>query len=283
MGAFGDKFRKAREKKDISLDDVSNVTKISARMLQAIEQERFDQLPGGVFNKGFIRAYAKHLGLNDEEAVTDYLACLRQAQIDAHEVWQPEPPPPTPRPAAPEKSRGTTLTRPDLKKAALKKPELSKPALHKPAEKPQSPAPIEELPELQLPRAQDIRPRRKNFGDSSHSTNSLENRCPHRSRDRPRHHPLDPPLPRHQHRSRQYSHKNHAAGARICSYKNVSAHQSAARYKRPARHGARQHSERASAKFTATTRRVPRTKSSHNRSFNSAARRQYRKCRHRDS
>lgn len=167
MGAFGDKFRKAREKKDISLDDVSNVTKISARMLQAIEQERFDQLPGGVFNKGFIRAYAKHLGLNDEEAVTDYLACLRQAQIDAHEVWQPEPPPPTPRPAAPEKSRGTTLTRPDLKKAALKKPELSKPALHKPAEKPQSPAPIEELPELQLPRAQDIRPRRKNFGDSS--------------------------------------------------------------------------------------------------------------------
>lgn len=89
MGQFGDKFRKAREKKNISLDDVSHVTKISSRMLQAIEEERFDQLPGGVFNKGFIRAYAKHVGLNDEEAVNEYLACLRQAQIDAQAVWEP--------------------------------------------------------------------------------------------------------------------------------------------------------------------------------------------------
>jgi transcriptional regulator with XRE-family HTH domain len=161
MGVFGDKFRKAREKKNISLDDVSNVTKISSRMLQAIEQERFDQLPGGVFNKGFIRAYAKHLGLNDEEAVADYLACLRQAQIDAHEVWQPDPPAP-PRPAAAEKPRGAAPTRPDLKK-----PELNRPVLNKPAAKPQPAAPAEELPELQLPRAEDIRPRRKGFGESS--------------------------------------------------------------------------------------------------------------------
>jgi cytoskeletal protein RodZ len=166
MGAFGDKFRKAREKKDISLDDVSNVTKISSRMLQAIEQERFDQLPGGVFNKGFIRAYAKHLGLNDEEAVTDYLACLRQAQIDAHEVWQPDPPAP-PRPAAPEKSRGATPNRPDLKKSEPKKLAPNQPVLNKAAAKAQTPAPVEELPDLQLPRAEDVRPRRKDFGQSS--------------------------------------------------------------------------------------------------------------------
>jgi hypothetical protein len=89
VGQFGDKFRKAREKKAISLDDVSNVTKISSRMLKAIEDEHFDQLPGGVFNKGFIRAYARHIGLNDEEAVNEYLACLRQAQIDAQAVWEP--------------------------------------------------------------------------------------------------------------------------------------------------------------------------------------------------
>jgi cytoskeletal protein RodZ len=173
MGAFGDKFRKAREKKDFSLDDVSNVTKISARMLQAIEEERFDQLPGGVFNKGFIRAYAKHLGLNDEEAVTDYLACLRQAQIDAHEVWQPEPP----RPAAPEKFRGTAPSRPDLRRPGVNKqdaktptpdkPASNQPALNKAAAKSQPAAPVEELPELQLPRAEDIRPRRKDFGGGS--------------------------------------------------------------------------------------------------------------------
>ena len=150
MGEFGDKFRKAREKKELSYDDVSNVTKIGSRMLQAIEEEHFDLLPGGVFNKGFIRAYAKHLGLNDEEAVTDYLACLRQAQIDAHEVWEPERPraaAPQPRPAVPDRRRPV-------------EPNL-------PVVEPQTPAQVEELPELQLPRAEDVRPRRRDFGDSS--------------------------------------------------------------------------------------------------------------------
>ena len=55
MGKFGDKFRKERERREIKLEDVSNSTKIGSRMLRAIEEERFDQLPGGVFNKGFIR------------------------------------------------------------------------------------------------------------------------------------------------------------------------------------------------------------------------------------
>src|SRR6201988_2940891 len=88
MGHFGDKFRQAREKKELTLDQVSNVTKISSRMLRAIEEEHFDQLPGGVFNKGFIRAYAKHLGINDQEAVDEYLECLRQEQIKAQAVWE---------------------------------------------------------------------------------------------------------------------------------------------------------------------------------------------------
>ena len=140
MGEFGDKFRKAREKKDISLDDVSNVTKISSRMLQAIEQERFDLLPGGVFNKGFIRAYAKHLGLNDEEAVTDYLACLRQAQIDAQQVWENRP------------------------AAAPRPPAAAKPDYQKPNLTNHGQVQVEEeLPHLQLPRAEDVRPPRKNF------------------------------------------------------------------------------------------------------------------------
>src|SRR5215467_3726819 len=89
MGQFGDKFRKAREAKELTLDDVSNVTKISPRMLQAIEEENFDKLPGGVFNKGFIRAYAKHLGLNAEESIGEYLDCLRQAQVAAQKAWEP--------------------------------------------------------------------------------------------------------------------------------------------------------------------------------------------------
>jgi cytoskeletal protein RodZ len=150
VGEFGDKFRKAREKKDISLDAVSNVTKISARMLQAIEEEHFDVLPGGVFNKGFIRAYAKHLGLNDEEAITDYLACLRQAQIDAHEVWEPEHPAQT-RPAIPERRHAVAANKPAVK---------SPPPV-------QAPVQVEELPGLQLPRAEHVRPPRKDFSGNS--------------------------------------------------------------------------------------------------------------------
>ncbi len=161
MGEFGNKFRKAREKKNLSLEDVSNVTKISSRMLGAIEDERFDQLPGGVFNKGFIRAYAKHLGLNDEDAVTDYLACLRQAQIDAHEVWEPE----RTGAGAPEKPRPV---QPKLVQPRLVPP--NKQPISKVAAKAQSPAEVEELPELQLPRAEHVRPRRREFPQRSDRT-----------------------------------------------------------------------------------------------------------------
>jgi len=144
--AFGDKFRKAREAKKLSLDDVSRVTKIGARMLQAIEEEHFDLLPGGVFNKGFIRAYAKHLGLNDEEAVTDYLTCLRQAQVDANQFREPAPAPvrnPAPPKATP---------------SATPKPTPPKPALESHAAVEE-----EELPNLQLPRVQDLRPPARSF------------------------------------------------------------------------------------------------------------------------
>ncbi len=83
LGAFGEKLRKQRELQGIGLDAISGTTKISTRMLRALEEEHFDQLPGGVFNKGFVRAYARHVGLNEEEAVADYLDAMRQNQLQA--------------------------------------------------------------------------------------------------------------------------------------------------------------------------------------------------------
>jgi len=74
VSSFGEGLKREREKKKIALDQVSASTKISVRMLRAIEEEKFDQLPGGIFNKGFVRAYARHLGLDEEKAVADYLA-----------------------------------------------------------------------------------------------------------------------------------------------------------------------------------------------------------------
>jgi cytoskeletal protein RodZ len=68
------RLKQEREKKSVTLDDISLSTKISTRMLRALEEEHFDQLPGGIFNKGFIRAYARCLGMDEEQAIADYLA-----------------------------------------------------------------------------------------------------------------------------------------------------------------------------------------------------------------
>jgi cytoskeleton protein RodZ len=88
MGSFGDRLKKQREQKSISLDDIALSTKIGTRMLRALEEEKFEQLPGGIFNKGFVRAYARHVGLDEEQTLSDYLAALGEAQ----QVAAPAPP-----------------------------------------------------------------------------------------------------------------------------------------------------------------------------------------------
>jgi transcriptional regulator with XRE-family HTH domain len=86
LPTFGEKLRKQREQRGLSLDAISTITKISPRMLRAIEEEHFEQLPGGVFNKGFVRAYARLVGLDEDEAVSDYLAALRESQIQSQTI-----------------------------------------------------------------------------------------------------------------------------------------------------------------------------------------------------
>ncbi|HXM22278.1 MAG TPA: RodZ domain-containing protein [Terriglobales bacterium] len=76
MASFGMRLKQEREKRAITLDDISLSTKISTRMLRALEEEHFDQLPGGIFNKGFIRAYARCLGMDEEQAIADYIAAI---------------------------------------------------------------------------------------------------------------------------------------------------------------------------------------------------------------
>jgi cytoskeleton protein RodZ len=74
MSNFGDRLRREREKRKTSLDDVATATKISKRHLSELEEERFKDLPGGIFNKGFVRAYAKFLELDEEEMVRAFVA-----------------------------------------------------------------------------------------------------------------------------------------------------------------------------------------------------------------
>jgi len=78
MGAFGDKLKREREMRRITLDEISESTKIPRRYLESLERENFESLPGGVFNKGFVKAYARFLGLDEEEAVADYVAVAKE-------------------------------------------------------------------------------------------------------------------------------------------------------------------------------------------------------------
>src|SRR5258708_6587390 len=67
MTAIGETLRRERLRRNLDLDAVSRELKISHKFLEAIEDERFDELPGGVFVKSFVRQYARMLGLDEEE------------------------------------------------------------------------------------------------------------------------------------------------------------------------------------------------------------------------
>ncbi len=72
MSGFGERLRRQREMRGVSLEEISQSTKIGKRSLKAIEDEDFEKLPGGIFNKGFVRAYARFLGLDEEQIVSDF-------------------------------------------------------------------------------------------------------------------------------------------------------------------------------------------------------------------
>ncbi len=80
VGSFGERLRREREMRNITLEEIAAATRIGTRSLQALEKEEFKKLPGGIFNKGFVRAYAKFLGINEEQAVSDYLAASGEAE-----------------------------------------------------------------------------------------------------------------------------------------------------------------------------------------------------------
>ena len=79
MESFGARLKREREQRKITLDDISLATKIGTRfLLAALEEEHFDQLPGGIFNKGFVRSYARHLGLDENQTISDFVARQRR-------------------------------------------------------------------------------------------------------------------------------------------------------------------------------------------------------------
>jgi cytoskeletal protein RodZ len=72
MPTLGEELRRRREERGISLNDISESTRIGTRFLKAIETDNFSILPGGIFTRSFIRAFAKEVGMNEDEAIGLY-------------------------------------------------------------------------------------------------------------------------------------------------------------------------------------------------------------------
>jgi len=71
---LGARLREARESQGLSLQQVEEVTRIRLAFLEALEEERFDDLPGDVYAMGFIRNYAQFLNLDPQELVDSFKA-----------------------------------------------------------------------------------------------------------------------------------------------------------------------------------------------------------------
>src|SRR4051812_37446945 len=97
MTNFGNTFKKAREHRGLTFAQIADETRISTRFLEAIENEDFQLLPGGIFNRGFIRTYALRVGVDPDAAVREYEQLLN--------TQQPEPSIPAAIPQLPNDSQ----------------------------------------------------------------------------------------------------------------------------------------------------------------------------------
>ena len=89
--SFGEELRRERVIRDIPLEEISQATKISVRLLKALEDSDLKKLPAPTFTRGFIRAYAKHLGIDPEEKVNAYLADLAGDKPEAPSAKKARP------------------------------------------------------------------------------------------------------------------------------------------------------------------------------------------------
>jgi len=91
-GNFGQRLQREREMRGVSRAEICAATRIGTRFLEALENEQWDVLPGGIFNRGFIRAVARFLGLDEDDLVAEYdLAVSEQASRGPVVVNAPPP------------------------------------------------------------------------------------------------------------------------------------------------------------------------------------------------
>jgi cytoskeletal protein RodZ len=88
MDPLGSRLKAAREQSGVSLKQLSGITKISVAALEALERNDFSRVPGGIFGRAFVRAYALEVGLDPDRTVEEFVAALTRAEREAVTVAQ---------------------------------------------------------------------------------------------------------------------------------------------------------------------------------------------------
>ena len=86
--SLGANLKRERELRGISLEEISKTTKISRRLLEALEGDRYDSLPGGIFRKAFLKSYANYLGMNEEQVLHEYTLAFESPPPNPDEKQQ---------------------------------------------------------------------------------------------------------------------------------------------------------------------------------------------------
>jgi cytoskeleton protein RodZ len=94
-GNFGERLKREREMREVSLAEVTAGTRIGAKFLEALENEEWDKLPGGIFSRGFVRSIARYLGLDEEDFLAEYDLARGEQKMAAPAPYEnrlPSPP-----------------------------------------------------------------------------------------------------------------------------------------------------------------------------------------------
>jgi len=90
---LGEKLRQAREARGININEVAEQTRIAPLYLECIENNDYRTLPGGIFSKGFVKSFAKYVGLDEQEALQDYASLVADQNnqvTDDPKTYRPE-------------------------------------------------------------------------------------------------------------------------------------------------------------------------------------------------
>jgi cytoskeleton protein RodZ len=87
-GTFGERLKSERELREVTVKEIASATRIAPKFLEALENEDWNKLPGGVFGRGFVRSIARYLGLSEENLLSEY--DLARAETSAPAPQKPE-------------------------------------------------------------------------------------------------------------------------------------------------------------------------------------------------